>query len=53
MKKLEFLEMESLVGGKLTQREIDDFLGAASCTAIFMGGGFWTALSCANWINTL
>lgn len=55
MKKLNLEEMKNFQGGKLTQQEIDDFLGAAGCTATLFGGPFaiFGAGSCLRWIWSL
>lgn len=53
MKKLDYIRMASCEGGKLTQQEIDDFLGAASCTSLLITPSIFGVLGCLNWINTL
>lgn len=46
-------QMVMVEGGKLTQREIDDFLGAASCASVLFGGALaiFGAMSCINWLT--
>jgi hypothetical protein len=53
MKKLDFIQMVSCKGGKLTQQEIDDFLGAASCTLILIKPSIFGVLGCWNWISNM
>lgn len=52
MKQLNITQMEQVSGGKLTKQEIKDFLGAASCASILLGGAgaIWGALGCADWL---
>jgi len=51
MKKLELKRMEDIQGGKLTQEEIDTFLGVAGCVGAIIAASFLGALACANWIS--
>lgn len=57
MKNLNFEQMEKVEGGKLTQQEVDDFLGAGGCVLSLMPrfgiSSFFGISSCINWVRTL
>ncbi len=49
MKKLSDFEMSHLSGGKLTEQEVRDFLGAASCVMAYKS--LLSAVGCYRWLR--
>ncbi|MBY5957787.1 hypothetical protein KUV50_06580 [Membranicola marinus] len=53
MKKLNILEMEVSKGGRLTQGEIDIFIGVGGCTSTFFFPNVFSVLACARFITQI